>query len=239
MIHIDRMFQFEQSRSKHDLNCNSLKYAFETFESEFIFVTIDYDDSEEETFTHREVNKINFVTLSLKNFDDSTILLNVMKTRKRQKKRNNNLDIEENTQQKRIVDSSIDRLKKKRVKRKKIKKTMKSILKMNEKTTINVEKILMNNMIILSIMHLYQLSSYFRDEFKRLIIAFRKSRTKKMKIVQIADVQAINTVRHSGSRPAGSVGRIPVGPDIQHGRMQSKHRIRRNAVCTSLYHNKQ
>ena len=63
---------------------------------------------------------------------------------------------------------------------------------LHEKTTINVKNIFMNNMIILSIMHLYQLSFKFRDEFKRFIIAFRKSRMKKMKIVQIANVQIIN-----------------------------------------------
>ena len=187
MIHIDRMFQFEQSKSEHDFSCSSLKYAFETFEFEFIFVTIDYDDFEKETFTHREVNKINFVILFSENSDDSTILLNVMKTRKRQKKKSSNSDTEENIQQKRIIDFFVDKLKKKKIKRKKIKKTMKSISRMNEKTTINVKKILMNNMITLSIMHLYQLSFYFRDEFKRFIIVFRKSRTKKVKIVQIIE----------------------------------------------------
>ena len=83
MIHIDCMFQFEQSRSKHDLNCSSLKYASETLEFEFISAMIDYDDFKEKVSTHREVNKINFVILFSKNSDDSTVLLNVMKTRKR------------------------------------------------------------------------------------------------------------------------------------------------------------
>ena len=51
----------------------------------------------------------------------------------------------------------------------------------------------MNNMIILFVMHLYQFSFHFRDETKRFIIAFRKSRTKKTKIIQIANIQIVNT----------------------------------------------
>ena len=192
MIHIDRMFQFEQCKSKHDSICRSLKYAFVVSDSKLIFAMIDYDDSEEKASIHREINKINFVTLFHENSDDSAVLLNVMKARKRQKKSSNNSDTEENIQQKRIVDSSVDRLKKKRVKQKKIKKVMKSISKMKEKLEVNVKKIFMNNTFTLSVMHLYQISSHFRDEIKRLITAIRKSRTKKEKIAQIADVQAIN-----------------------------------------------
>ena len=192
MIHIDRMFQFEQCKSKHDFICKSLKYAFVVSDSKLIFAMIDYDNFEKKAFIYREVNKINFVTLFHENSDDSTVLLNVMKVRKRQKKSSNNSDTEENIQQKRIVDSSVDKLKKKRVKQKRVKKIMKSISKMKEKFEINVKKFFMNNTFTLSIMHLYQISSHFRDEIKRLIIAIRKSRTKKEKIAQIANVQAIN-----------------------------------------------
>ena len=192
MIHIDRMFQFEQCKSKHDSICKSLKYAFVMFDSKLISAMIDYDDFEEETSIHREVNKINFVTLFHENSDDSAMLFNVMKARKRQKKNSNNSDTEKNIQQKRIVDSSVDKFKKKKVKQKKIKKVMKSISKMKERFEINVKKLLMNNTFTLSIMHLYQISFHFRDEIRRLIIAIRKSRTKKEKTVQIANAQAIN-----------------------------------------------
>ena len=98
MIHIDRMFQLEQCKSKHDFICKSLKYAFVMSDSKLIFAMIDYDDFEKKTFTHREINKINFVTLSHENSDDSAMLFNVMKVRKRQKKNNNNSDTEENIQ---------------------------------------------------------------------------------------------------------------------------------------------
>ena len=192
MIHIDRMFQFEQCKSKHDSICKSLKYASVMSDSKLIFAMIDYDDSEEEAFIHREVNKINFVTLFHENSDDSAVLHNVMKVRKRQKKSSNNSNTEENIQQKRIVDSSVDRFKKKKVKQKRVKKIMKSISKMKEKFEINVKKLFMNNTFTLSIMHLYQISSHFRDEVRRLTIAIRKSRTKKEKIAQIANAQAIN-----------------------------------------------
>ena len=191
--HIDRMFQLKQCRIEHESNCNSLKYASEMSDSEYLSEMSDYDDSEIEILTSREINKINFVTLFHEEFDDSIVLLNVMKARKRQKKSNNNSDIDENIQQKRIVDSFVDKLKKKKVKQKKIKKVMKSISKMKKKSEINVKNILMNNMIILSVMHLYQLSFHFRDETKRLIIAFRKSRTKKTEIIQIANTQIVNT----------------------------------------------
>ena len=56
---------------------------------------------------------------------------------------------------------------------------MKSISKMKKKLEINVKNIFINNIIILFVMHLYQFSFYFRDESKRFIIVFRKSRTKK------------------------------------------------------------
>ena len=191
--HIDRMFQFKQCKTEHESSCSSLKYAFEMSDSEYLFEMFDYDDSEIEIFTFRGINKINFVILFHEKFDDSIVLFNVMKARKRQKKSNNNSNIDENIQQKRIVGFSVDKFKKKKVKQKKIKKVMKSISKMKKKFEINVKNILMNNMIILFVMHLYQLSSHFRDETKRLIIVSRKSRTKKAKIIQIANIQVVNT----------------------------------------------
>ena len=191
--HIDRMFQFKQCRTEHEPSCSSLKYAPEMSDSEYLSEMPDYDDSEVKILTPREINKINFVTLSHEKSDDSIVLLNVMKARKRQKKNNNNSDTDENIQQKRIADPPVDRLKKKEVKQKKIKKMMKSISRMKKKPEINVKNILMNNMITLPAMHLYQLSSHFRDETKRLIIVSRKSRTKKATITQTADTQIANT----------------------------------------------
>ena len=60
---------------------------------------------------------------------------------------------------------------------------MKSISKIKKKSEINVKNIFMNNMIILFVMHLYQFLFHFRDETKRFIIVFRKSRTKKTTII--------------------------------------------------------
>ena len=85
--HIDRMFQLKQCRTEHEFSCNSLKYAFEMSDSKYLFEMLDYDDSEIKIFTFREINKINFVILFHEEFDDSIVLFNVMKTRKRQKKK--------------------------------------------------------------------------------------------------------------------------------------------------------
>ena len=63
---------------------------------------------------------------------------------------------------------------------------------MKKKFEINIKNILINNMIILFVMYLYQFSFHFRDEIKRFIIVFRKSRTKKKIIIQIANVQIVN-----------------------------------------------
>ena len=116
--HIDCMFQLKQCKIEHNFNCNSLKYAFEMFDSKYLFEMFDYNDFEIEVFIFREVNKINFVILFHENFDDSIVLFNVIKTRKRQKKNSNNTNIEKNIQQKRIVDFFVDRLKKKKNKKK-------------------------------------------------------------------------------------------------------------------------
>ena len=110
--HIDRMFQFKQCKTEHDSNYNSLEYVFKMFDSKYLSEMFDYDDFEIKIFIFREINKINFVILFHEKFDDSIVLFNVMKTRKRQKK-NNNSNIEKNIQQKRIVDFFVDKFKKK------------------------------------------------------------------------------------------------------------------------------
>ena len=89
--HIDRIFQFKQCKTEHESSCNSLKYAFEMFDSKYLSEMSDYDDSEIKIFTSREINKINFVTLFHEEFDDSIVLFNVMKARKRQKKKQQQL----------------------------------------------------------------------------------------------------------------------------------------------------
>ena len=53
------------------------------------------------------------------------------------------------------------------------------------------------------------------------------------------DVKKKARVRHSKFKSTESVNRISIESDIQHDHMQSKHRIRRNAVCISLNNNKQ
>ena len=72
------------------------------------------------------------------------------------------------------------RSKKKKVKQKNVKKTLKSIANMIDRQKISIEELLLNQTITLSTLHLFQLFSHLRDETKRLINAFRKSRKKKI-----------------------------------------------------------
>lgn len=66
------------------------------------------------------------------------------------------------------------------MKQKNIKKILKFIANMIDQSKIFVEIILLNQMITLLTLHLYQLFSYYRDETKRFINAFRKFRKKKI-----------------------------------------------------------
>ena len=74
----------------------------------------------------------------------------------------------------------VERSKKKRIKQKNVKKTLKSIANMIDHSEISIEKLLMRQTITLSTLHLFQLFSHLRDETKRLINASRKSRKKKI-----------------------------------------------------------
>ena len=74
----------------------------------------------------------------------------------------------------------VERSKKKRIKQKNVKKTLKSIANMINHSEISVEKLLMRQTITLLTLHLFQLFFHFRDETKRFINAFRKSRKKKI-----------------------------------------------------------
>ena len=79
-----------------------------------------------------------------------------------------------------------ERSKKKEIKQKDVKKTLKPIANMIDHSEISVEKLLLKQTITLSALHLFQLSSHLRDETKRLINAFRKSRKKKVEKINQA-----------------------------------------------------
>ena len=85
-----------------------------------------------------------------------------------------------------FIATIVERSKKKRIKQKNVKKTLKSIASMIDHSEILVEKLLMKQTITLSTLHLFQLFSHLRDETKRLINAFRKSRKKKVEKINQA-----------------------------------------------------
>ena len=72
-----------------------------------------------------------------------------------------------------------NRFKKNIVKKKNKKKTIKSIFDIIDKSKVNVKIILFHNTIILFVIHLYQISLYFRNKIKRFIQVSRKLRRKK------------------------------------------------------------
>ena len=62
-----------------------------------------------------------------------------------------------------------------------------------------------------------------------------------LSIISIASrlYDVLKIVKYSEFRFAKSANRISIKSNILHDRMQSKHRIKKNAICISLYHNKQ
>ena len=85
-----------------------------------------------------------------------------------------------------LTATIVERSKKKKIKQKSVKKTLKSIANMIDHSKISIEKLLMRQTITLSALHLFQLFSHLRDETKRLINAFRKFRKKKIEKINQA-----------------------------------------------------
>ena len=85
-----------------------------------------------------------------------------------------------------FIATIVERSKKKKIKQKNVKKALKFIANMIDHSKISVEKLLMKQTITLSTLHLFQLFFHLRDETKRLINAFRKSRKKKIEKINQA-----------------------------------------------------
>ena len=81
------------------------------------------------------------------------------------------------------IKKSIDKLKK-----------LKKINALKNKLSISVQKILKNNIIIMTIIQFCAILSFFKDEFKRLTFASRKSRKKQISInIEISKINLTQT----------------------------------------------
>ena len=100
----------------------------------------------------------------------------------------NRMKIQSNFSRNFLQQSRNDRKKK----QKNVKKKLKSIANMIDRQEISIKKLLLNQTIILSTLHLFQLFFHFRDETKRFINAFRKFRKKKIEKINQTTVKRMS-----------------------------------------------
>ena len=129
------------------------------------------------------LKKLNFNSITIFSkvlHDDNILRVFDIKFKRRRLYNVNELSFsDEKKQLSKKSTKAFTRSKKKEVKRKGKKKTMKPILSMINKSKVNVKNILIHNNIILPALYLYQIFLYFRNETKRLIQASKKLKKKK------------------------------------------------------------
>ena len=187
--------------TKYDEMYNSNNFVSEMKESASRLVQIKKFDSKNEKFEMNEIViqrlfAVNSITIfanskydSKSNVDQSAKIYTIetRKKKKRMKHDDETFDVKKEFAAKSFEfiekTSATTSVKKKKKKIKKNIDKFKKLKKINvlkNKFPINVQKILKNNTIIMTIIQLCAISSFFKNEFKRLIFASRKSRKKQI-----------------------------------------------------------